>query len=127
LAERLRAWNVGQGLPLYSPNSASATSAPRRLYDAYPEILDAAYFQTSATAPTRDVVSRIFSGREIALSVGNLSDDPFSGAIRLPFKATALEDKITGLRIEPDSNGAFPLALLQRQAAFWRVDVGGAQ
>jgi hypothetical protein len=123
LAERLRAWNVGQGLPLAN-SSSSAPPPPRRLYEAYPDVLDAPYFQNQPSTPTRDVVARILAGREIALTVGNLSDEPFSGAIRLPFKATALVDKLSGLRIEPNDEGAFPIALLARQGTFLQVEVG---
>jgi hypothetical protein len=124
LSERLRAWNLAQGLPFYAPNVLAATvgpTAPRALYEAYPEVFDTPYVAAPVVTPSRDLVAEALTGRDSLLTLGNLSDEPFTGALRLPFKALALEDKVRGLRVEPDAQGAFPLALLPRQGAFWRI------
>jgi hypothetical protein len=123
LAEQLRTWNLVQSIPSYAPN-VQATEGPlpnRRLFETFPRLMDATLMDAAVATPSRDLVARLLFTDEYLLAVGNLSGEPFTGPIRLPYKVAALEDPLTGLKLEPDSPGVFSLALLPRQGAIWRV------
>ncbi|MBW3622807.1 MAG: hypothetical protein KY468_05285 [Armatimonadetes bacterium] len=124
LSDRLRAWNVACGLPLYAPSAAAATDgplAPRRLYEEYPIVFDARYFGGPILTPSRNIVTQAVVGSEYVLMAGNLGEENFTGPIRLPFRAAALENKLTGQKIEPDAAGLYTVSLLAQQNTYWRI------
>lgn len=124
LSDRLRVWNIAHGLPFYAPSEAAAVkgpTAPRRLYEAYPEVLDARYYGVPVLTPSREIVASAATGTDHVLMAGNLGEENMTGSLRLPFQAAALEDKLTGRRVLPNASGAFPVSLLAQQAAFWRI------
>jgi hypothetical protein len=130
LSDRLRGWNLAHGLPMYAPNDKTAAEGPlppRRLFEAYPEVMDARFMYEPVVTPTRDILARVAAGNSYVLMAGNLGAENFTGSLHLPFKAEALEDRLSGQRIEPDASGAFPVSLLAQQAMFWRIIPVGAK
>jgi hypothetical protein len=125
LSDRLRAWNLAHGLPMYAPTAKAASEGPlvpRRLFEAYPEVLDARYLYQPVQTSSREILAHAAAAANAyVLMAGNLGAENFTGPVRLPFKAEALEDKLSGQRIEPDGSGAFRISLLAGQASFWRI------
>jgi hypothetical protein len=121
--ERQLAWNLSQGLPLYAsaPEAAEKIAPPKRLLAAFAGLIDSAYYPTPPVASSRDVNGEIFVGSPYFLGLSAVGEENYVGDVQLPFRAQALEDPLSGLRIEPKAPGLFPLALPPHQAFLWKI------
>ncbi|HEY3283261.1 MAG TPA: DUF6259 domain-containing protein [Armatimonadota bacterium] len=133
LSERQLAWNFANGLALYVGSiNREVPLLPqlqllRRYHHALPEITGGAMVLAEVKATSPELVGRVFSGNQVAVTLANLGDAVYKGAIQLPEAIVSLTDPLSNLTLTPDASGRFEVALPPRSATAWSAALKGAQ
>lgn len=100
--------------------AAEACKRLSRYLAALPEITSGVLAAADAENPPQPAVAAcLFVERRAVLVVANMGDEPYDGTVALPQGFVALEDPLSGLRVEPDASGRFPITVVPRRAAAW--------
>lgn len=124
------ALSLGMGLLLPSseekaPSSPLSLSPVLQRYQdllkAYPEFLSASPLSEGLTQSPEGLQAQIWRGAHLWLSLFNPSRDLLQGKIRFTFPVAFLKDPLTGLVLEPGTQGEFIIGVMGEQMVLWEI------